>query len=138
MPQLIGAIVPIFTAIGHGLAAAAPALGAVSSGVGLGTTIAGLASKPDLSQLSQQPTDLTSSQPPPASPEQNASNEMLSRMRQALQVRQQIPGLQANVGGSVAPDYLNSLGSEFAGVYGSNPNTINPGSFDWLSTAQSV
>lgn len=92
-----------------------PLLAAVGSAFGIGSGIAGLVSNHGPQA------------PPPISAGENIANETKNRMQQALLVHQQTPDIQSQTSGGVSPDYVNTLASQAAGVYGNNPQTTNPG-----------
>lgn len=135
MPGVIGPLVGLFTAIGHGFAAAAPALGGIGSAVGIGKTISDIAGGGGSGQPQQDPglaAPAAPAAPAPAAPVPSASDniatETANRMREAMLARKQQPGLQESGGGGLSPDYTAQMARILSGTFGSNPSTTNPGS----------
>jgi hypothetical protein len=103
-----------------------PIITAISAALGIGTTAYSLASGGGGGggDQSQQPQPATPTTPDPT---QAAGVESANRAKQALIARGQLPGLQDQTGGSLSPDYYNTMAQEFSGGFGANPGTTNPG-----------
>jgi len=128
MPQII----PILTSIGSWLAANSGAIAAGSAIAGAGTTIGStianaVSGSSDQSGQPGQGQNAPAATPTPPDPSQAAGVESANRAKQALIARGQLPGLQDQTGGSLSPDYYNTMAQEFSGGFGANPGTTNPG-----------
>jgi hypothetical protein len=98
-----------------------PAIGAISGGVGIGSTIAN-----DVSGGPSTPTA-----PPPASAATNVAAEVAKRQAEGAQVANQDPNIVANTNGSLSGLSDQTFSSQAAGL----PGTFGQGGID-LNTIQ--
>jgi hypothetical protein len=96
MPELIAAIVPLLPTLAAGASLA-------GTGVGLGMELSNKPGSPSTPTPSPAVTDATANQ---------------AAMNQKALVSQQLPGLQAQTGGSLAPDTLVQLAQLISGQAG--------------------